>query len=264
MCKQSKVMRLWLISNLPLLAANGLMNGSRAGIYGIAIVAAGIAIVSLKYKLGPNQTRVIGTMVTASLVIAIGATYWFADALMMWKLRSENTGDNLNSRVVKTAQQSVDIAINQIGLFGYGMGVTLPVTAQLRNALGLAKPKKTPPSMDHEMMQLVVELGLFGSLAWYALRLLVLMYGIRLFRDSAPTELRAIFLVSILVQIPYFYSSVVINHTANILLWGFIGLSFIPALQPTVIRRLHAVPNPMNIASTEPTSPFRRRGSKVR
>jgi hypothetical protein len=262
MCKQNKLMRLWLMGNLPLLAANGLMNGSRAGIYGIGFVAVGFAIVSLKYKLGPNQTRVIGTMVTAGIVVALGATYWFADALLMWKTRSEHSGDNLNSRVIETAQASVDIAINQVGVFGYGMGVTLPATAQLRNALGLAQPKKRPPSMDHEMMQLVVELGLIGAVAWYTLRLLVLMHCIRLFRGSAPTELRAIFLAGILVQIPYFYASVVINHTANILIWGFIGLSFIPALQPTVTRRHHAVPTPMNIASARDLASPQRRGSK--
>jgi hypothetical protein len=30
---------------------------------------------------------------------------------------------------------------------------------------------------------------------------------------------------------------VVLNHTANFLLWGFIGLTFIPGLRATVQRR---------------------------
>jgi hypothetical protein len=264
MCRQSKLMRLWLMGNLPLLAANALMNGSRSGVYGIAMVAGGFAIVSLSYKLGPNQKKVIGTMITAGIIVAVGASFWFADSLAMFQARAKYGSDNIEDRVFKTAEQSLDIALNHVGPFGYGMGVTMPVTSQLRRAFGLAAPKKRPPLMDHELMQMVVELGLIGVLAWYGLRLVVLLHGIHVFRISPPTELRAIVLASILVQIPYFYASVVLNHTANILIWGFIGLSFIPALQPTVLRRHHFVAPPvLKPGPNPPPIPFRR-GSKVR
>lgn len=264
MCQQSKVMRLWLMGNLPLLAANALMNGSRAGVYGIAMIAISFILVSFSFKLGPNQNRVIGNMITAGIIIIVGASFWFADALMMFQARSRNAGDSIEDRVIKTAEQSLDIALNQVGLIGYGMGVTMPVTSQLRSAFGLEQPKKRPPLMDHEMMQLVVELGLIGAIGWYALRLVVLLHGIQVFRSSAPTELRAIVLAGILVQIPYFYASVVLNHTANILIWGFIGLSFIPALQPTVYRRHQVTTSPLTQPVSGPLPPSIRRGSKVR
>ena len=264
MCQQSKLMRLWLMGNLPLLAANAFMNGSRAGVYGIAMVVVGFVLVSLSYKLGPNQNRVIGNLVTAGVIMVVGAAFWFADALMMFQARSRNAGDTIEDRVIKTAEQSIDIAFNQVGLVGFGMGVTMPVTSQLRSAFGLPPPDRRPPLMDHEMMQMVVELGLIGALAWYALRFVVLLHGIQVFRSSAPTEIRAIVLGGILVQIPYFYASVVLNHTANILIWGFIGLSFIPALQPMLYRRHHAQAPPLTQPNQGPLSPSIRRGSKVR
>jgi hypothetical protein len=110
------------------------------------------------------------------------------------------------------------------------------------------------------MTQVVVELGLICALAWYGMRLLVLAFSFRMFKQCRDDELRPLILVSFLVQLPYFYLSAVLNHTANFLLWGFIGITLLPSLQPAVQRR--AMPGTPSQPMPSATPPTRPRGSK--
>lgn len=260
MCDQPKWKRLWLMGNLPLLLANGFMGGSRSAIYGIIVVAAGYLATATIYKLGPNQKKVFTTLIIGGAISVTAAAIWSADALLMWKNRVKHSEDNIQSRVIDTAKVSFGIVFNEVGIMGYGLGTTLPVSGQMRNRLQIPPPAKKPPAMDHEMMQIMVELGLVSALAWYGLRIVLLMHSITLFKASAPSGLRAIYLGGIFIQVLHLYMSVVLNHTASILTWGWIGICFIPALQPAVMRR-HPVAAP-RVASPH-SNPFRR-GSKVR
>jgi hypothetical protein len=76
-----------------------------------------------------------------------------------------------------------------------------------------------------------VELGLFCGSAWYLMRMLVFGLSYSQFKKTKNELLRPIIFVFLLVQIPHFYCSVVLNHTASFLLWGAIGITFIPALE---------------------------------
>jgi hypothetical protein len=259
LAKQSKIMRAWLLLNLPLLVANGLMGGSRSAIYGIALIIGGVLFFSSTYKLGSNL-KALANLGVAGAVVALGAAYFFSDALLMWSTRAQISGDNVQSRVIDQAQVAIELAFSETAITGYGLGTTMPVTSQLRNVLSIPPPEDKPPAMDHEMTQVVVELGLICALAWYGMRLLVLAFSFRMFKQCRDDELRPLILVSFLVQIPYFYLSAVLNHTANFLLWGFIGITLLPSLQPAVQRRaMPGTPSPPMPSATPPTRP---RGSK--
>lgn len=232
----SKIKRTWLLFNLPLLVANGLMGGSRSAIYGMVMVIGGLILFSTTYRLGSNA-KALANLALAGLVVAIGGSYFFYDAFVMWSTRKEVSGDTVQTRVVDQAKIASEMAFETVGMAGFGIGTSMPVTQQLRNAFGIPKPRRPPPPMDHELTQVVVEMGLFCAGLWYTLRLLILGLSFRYFKQCRDDELRPLILVCFLLQLPYFYLSVVLNHTANFLLWGFIGITLIPSLGPTVFRR---------------------------
>ena len=241
-CKQSKFLRLWLMFNLPLLLANGFMGGSRSAVYSTVIVAVGFALASTTVKMG-STLKILATLGVGAAAVAFGATYYFKEATTMWTARATNADDNVQTRVIDAAKYAAELAFDTVGLNGFGMGTTMPVTAQLRNTLRIAKPERPPPLMDHELMQVVVELGLLCAMAWTAVRLITMHQSFVMFKDCRDEDLRPFVLAGFLVQIPYLYLSVVLNHTANFLLWGFIGLTFIPGLRATVQRRSGVSPS---------------------
>ena len=136
----------------------------------------------------------------------------------------------------------LELITNENGVATLGRnGIVLMV---LRHAPGLkhAGPREaglfhTAILFDTEPGQIFAELGLFGFLAWYGLRFYIWIALWTSFRRSPPGILKTISLSAFLVYGPYMIMSVVLNHTANILLWALVGLSFTCRLQPTVQRR---------------------------
>lgn len=255
LARQTHLKRVWLMLNLPLLVANGLMGGSRSSIYALVLVIGGILFFSTTHKMGSN-VKFLANLGAALVVVGIGAVYFFADAVTMWSTRASISGDNIQTRVIDQAKVATEIALSDMAITGYGLGTSMPAVAQMRGILSVPPPKDKPPPMDHEMTQIVVELGLICAAAWYGMRLLVLLFSYRMFKECRDDDLRPLILVTVLLQVPYFYLSVVLNHTANFMFWGFVGLALIPSLQPTVMRRHLAG------ADTAPAAAVRPRGSK--
>jgi hypothetical protein len=54
---------------------------------------------------------------------------------------------------------------------------------------------------------------------------------------SPPGLVRVMCLTTFLISIPHFFMSLVLNHTANILISAMTGLSLIPFLQNRVVMR---------------------------
>jgi hypothetical protein len=79
---------------------------------------------------------------------------------------------------------------------------------------------------DQELPQVYVELGPLCFFAWYIIRLIILGWLIRVFINTPSDLLKKISLACILIYLPHFFLSLVLNHTAGILMFGFIGLSY--------------------------------------
>ena len=124
------------------------------------------------------------------------------------------------------------MAAQQSGVFGYGIGMTHPALERLRKVLNIPKPRETAPTYDAELGQVLVELGMIGWLAWYLMRVVILFHCIGLFLRVEAGIYRSILLTGILIQALHFFTSLVLNHTANILFFACFGLCLIPTLYP--------------------------------
>ena len=224
-----------LLLDLPLLVGNGFMGGSRASLFAVAFVVVGFILAGVFTRITLNKS-VILIMGVGSLVAVFAASIIFASSMQAWVSRATNS-DTLQQRVVDHPFGTLDTAIKENGLVGYGIGMTHPAVDRLRNVLEIPRPAKVPPTYDSEMGQVVVEVGFLGFFAWYALRFMVLYQSFDSFKNCRPGSLRTLLLAAFLLQIPYLMFSVVLNHFANFMVWACYGLTLIPRLESTVRRR---------------------------
>jgi hypothetical protein len=77
-------------------------------------------------------------------------------------------------------------------------------------------------------------------MGWYFMRvaLIVILFGA--YGKCPPGPVKPFILAAALISVPFLLLSVVLNHTANILLWSLIGLGMIPFLEPAKVRRTMA------------------------
>jgi hypothetical protein len=221
---------------LPMLAANSFMGGSRAAVITAGFVVLGFLVASFSAGFTTSK-QLKGTLIVGALVCMAGVMFFFSDAVKLWAARRSNADDNVASRVVNMPLEALEQGFKEAGLSGYGIGLTQGASASMRKVLGLPAPRKLPPVFDTEPGQIFAELGFFGFLAWYGLRFYIWVALWISFRRSPPGILKTISLSAFLVYGPYIIMSVVLNHTASILLWALIGLAFTCRLQPTVQRR---------------------------
>jgi hypothetical protein len=221
---------------LPMLAGNALMSGSRAAVITQGFVVAGFLFAAMGGKLGTSK-NFLAILGVGLLICFAGGIYVFADAWSQWSTRFKYAGDSVQERVFGQAADALTQAMNEAGVTGYGIGSTHAVTDAMRRIFQIPAPKKKAPFFDNELGQVLAELGFVGFMAWYVLRTAVLVALWGSFLRSPPGILKSISLAAFLLYGPYMVMSLVVNHTANILLWALIGLAFTCRLQPTVQRR---------------------------
>jgi Na+-transporting methylmalonyl-CoA/oxaloacetate decarboxylase gamma subunit len=222
----------WLLMliSLPLLAGNALMGGSRSSVLALALVAGGFALARVAGRVGSSRNYL--TVLGAAVVFAVGAIFVvFTEAWSHWALRYQVAGDTVKSRVVEHPVEALVAAWEQSGFVGYGIGATHPATDAIRTRLHLPMTQRPAPVFDSESAQVLVEVGLVGFIAWYALRLLLVWLTWKAFLRAPPGPFRVIALASVLVAVPHLLMSVVFNHTANFLVFGLTGAALVPLLE---------------------------------
>lgn len=232
----------WLLiwGCLPLILGNALMGGSRGSIFTIGFVVAGFTLAALSGKLGTNKNyaaMLIGGMV----ICAAGGVYVFSDAMEHWNTRYKSgqaTGETVAFRAMQMPLDAMKMTLNESAFNGYGIGATHPAPEAIRRKLRIPPPRRRAPVFDTELGQVLAELGIFGWLGWYVMRfaLILTMFRAYIMCPAGPT--RPLILAALLLSIPHLVISVVLNHTANILLWSMMGFGMIPFLEPAKIRRL--------------------------
>jgi hypothetical protein len=225
---------LWIC--VPMLAGNALMSGSRAAVLTQGFVVAGFLLAAVGGKLGTSKNFVV-VLGTSMLVCIVGGIFLFAEAWSQWSTRFKYAGDSVQERVFGQAADALTQAMSEAGVAGYGIGSTHAVTDAIRRTFKFNPPKKKAPFFDNELGQIMAELGFLGFMAWYVMRIAVLVTLWSSFLRSPPGILKSVSLAAFLIYGPYMVMSVVVNHTASILLWALVGLSFTSRLQPTVQRR---------------------------
>lgn len=229
-----KWLLLWVC--LPLLAGNAMMNGSRAVMYVIGLVLVGFTVASVSGKLGTSK-NFTAMLVAGFLVCMAAGAYFFFDAYANYSTRARASGDSLYFRTVEHPLSAIENALVAGGMTGYGIGTTHPATEGIRRALKIPAPHDKPPVYDMEVGQILVEVGVFATLAWYALRIVILLAVWKAYFACQNLWLKPIVLMAALLNLPYLQMGVVYNHTSNLLLFGVTGLAFAAQLEPTVKRR---------------------------
>lgn len=246
-----------LVINLPLLAANAFMGGSRSSIVSCAAIGIGFVMVSAFQRVGSgrNTILVVGSMVALAMMVT---SSYFGEAKEHWMTRMGSGGSrDLVFRVFGMPAKSLGYALEQSGVFGYGIGMTHPAVERLRGVLGIPRPRESAPVFDVEMAQVWSELGILGFMAWYLLRTIFLVHSFSAFLRVPPSPLRSLILAGTLIQAGHFLLSVVLNHTANFLVFAFYGLALIPSLHPAITRKAAPRRQPAAGPPTAPPEPLR-------
>lgn len=112
------------------------------------------------------------------------------------------------------------------GFDSYGIGATHPAIPVLRNALQLYSGEALPPS-EGEMGRVVMEIGIFGFILWYALRLYLIISLLGMFLKLKTPFLRNLALAVFLFHAINFTGQLIFNTTFGVYYWFFSGFIFL-------------------------------------
>lgn len=221
------------IGSFVLLAITAFMTGSRTMVFSAVLLVAGYFLI-----LGLTGFRSFNRSLKSLLVptvLALAVVTWrFMSAVDSFTLRVTQTSD-LSGRISSMFLEPIRFASLK-GIDGYGAGSTFQANAIVRNLLDLPSGEQIPVFFEAEMGRVTLELGLFGFLLWYGLRMALLFaMGQTFFKLKRPL-LRQLALSLFLHQAIIFTGLVVFNHTANLYYWflnGFILL--LPQLEQQAI-----------------------------
>lgn len=227
----------WILAGviLPLLAVNGMMGGSRASIYTGAFVVVGMALPAFAGKIGVG-TSFKKILVSSLLAGFVMISYWFYEAFFYMSTRTRVAEDTLYERTLGHIETAISVAIEKGGFFGFGLGLTHPATSSLMNFLGVS-PKVKPFGVEAEAGNVWMDAGFVGFVAWYSLRILLIWLCWRQYGLARSPFQKSMALAALLLSGPYLAMQVMINHTANILLFACYGLAMLPSLEPLVLMR---------------------------
>lgn len=232
--KQTKIWQAILTINLALLFGNGLMGGSRTCVATMGLILIVYSFSTFGRPLGTSKhpTVLIGAAIGG--VIAGGA-YGFYTAWIYWSARLYGASDSIRSRVVDHTAHAMASALRDGGLFGYGMGTAHPAGEQIRKALTSNRQLVATPTYDHEMGQILVELGVVGFIAWYSIRFIMVLGLWDAFKNTKSGIVRSMLLgIVVLSLVHLYFLQVVYNHTAAVLICAGYGFALIPTLRPTI------------------------------
>lgn len=250
---QTPYRRTLIYAVIPLLLGNVLMSGSRAAALTCLLTIIGFVANKMGALSSVGRWRAMKVTVGLSLAGTVMLVYGFSNAADKLYARSVGSSDSVQIRLLDMPLEHLSRAWEAGGLTGCGVGVTNPVTIALRNRLGIPEPERLPGAYDMEVGSVFAEIGLTGFFSWYMFRGLVLYSLWLALRRCKDEELRPYLLVTLLVSLPFFLQSLVLNHVACVLFWGLTGLSL------TVVRFTCAASQPVSLSNQEGMSTNRRR-----
>jgi hypothetical protein len=230
--KLNKVWMAILMGGQALLMGNMFMTGSRGPVFSGVIVFAGFLIFNQLAR-AREVRKALTMLLMTGVVCAVASAYWFGDALDAFWLRA-TTSDSASERMVGPLLEPL-LFLTDPEVLGYGAGATHPGGAGLRARFGLTEPTVTPPEAESETVRVMLELGVFGFLVWYGLKLYLIL---ALWRTRVQTRnpfLKNLALAAFLVHAILFTGATYLNHTAHVYFWFMAGFIFLlPRLDSNV------------------------------
>jgi hypothetical protein len=208
------------------------MTGARGLLLFEVLFLAGYACI-----IGLNQpslaARWTKQIILPAIIIYGAVSTFFRSAIDAFFTRSANSSPETFFDRALSAFAEPFQATSLKGLDGYGTGSTHQAVSALRQVLNLRTGELPPPS-EGETGRVVLELGPFGFLFWYGLRLVLIFSLWQVFLKLKKPFLRQLALVGFLFQAIQITGPVVFNNTFSLYYWVFSGLIF---LLPQLERR---------------------------
>jgi len=222
--KLNKVWMAVLMGAQALLMGNMLMTGSRGPVFSGVIVFAGFLIFNQLAR-AREVRRAFAMLLLTGVVCAVASMYWFSEALDAFWLRA-STSDSASERMAGPLLEPLQI-LSDPEFLGDGAGATHPGGTGLRARFGLPDASVAPPEAENETVRVMFELGVFGFLVWYALKLYLILALWRTRVQVRDPFLKNLALAAFLVHAILSTGTTVLNHTAHIYFWFMAGFIFL-------------------------------------
>jgi hypothetical protein len=221
MTEKGKRSRLMLYGVLTLIVANLLMTGSRGPFLMLGAAVPMFFALAWRFR-GVGGRRVVVMAGVGLPLVALLTSSLFPEAQGAFVERVQGT-DDLSRRLAGMLSGPVS-ALDEAGLFGYGIGST----HQARRFLMPGEiSDRLPPPAENEWERIILEVGPLGFALVLLTRVLVALQLWVAYRASQGSELRtyvATALVFSLISIP---TNLVFNHTASAFYWFMAGFGLI-------------------------------------
>ena len=222
--KQSKWWALASLGEMLLLIINSFMSGSRSVVLAYVIIL-GLYIATKIFSNSSSNIRFLKQVMVAGIVIAIAASIWFRPAIDAFLLRTTSNQD-LSNRVVLSLTEPYNF-MKYKEIDGYGTGATHQGSRALRNSLGLPNGESIPTYYEEEMGRVALELGPFGFILWYVLRISIVIDLGRLFWKLKIPFLQDLALIAFLLHLIQLRAQLVFHHTFSPYYWLLSGFIFL-------------------------------------
>ena len=221
--QQTKIWRIITIAEALLVIGTSFMTGARSLLlFEILFLLGHFCLLCLNNPsiVLRSIKKFIVPVVLACAIVPI----FFSRAIEAFLNRANNS-DNLNNRVFSAFDEPGE-AMQFKGFDSYGIGATHQAIPVLRNALQLPLGEVTPPA-EGEMGRIVLEIGPFGFLLWYGLRLILIVSLLSIFLRLKAPFLRDLAFAAFLFHAINFTNQMVFNNTFAIYYWLFSGFIFL-------------------------------------
>lgn len=220
---QTKIWGLLTLLEVLLLAGTSFMTGARGLLLFETLFLVGYFC--LLWLTKPSiAVRSTKQFILPIVLITAIVPIFFNKAIEAFSKRA-TTSDNLTDRVFSAFSEPGQ-AMQWKGFDSYGIGATHQAISTLRSVLQLSLGESPPPS-EGEMGRIVLEIGPFGFVIWYGLRLILIFSLLGVFLKLKTPFLRNLALAAFLLHAISLTAQLVFNNTLAIYYWFFSGFIFL-------------------------------------
>ncbi|MEA5503449.1 hypothetical protein VB735_10070 [Halotia wernerae UHCC 0503] len=220
----------WLtIIELLLVTGTSFMTGSRAVVFYEALFLISYALILLLTQ-PKHAIRNIQKFILPIVIVAVLVPTYFSKSINLFSERSTANSTEMVTRIWQPFTEPFS-TLNQIIesklIDSYGTGATHQATPKLRKFLNLPKGDTVPASGEIEAPRLILEIGAFGFILWYSIRIALIVSLFLTFRKLRDPFLQQLALSAFLFNAIQIIVPVVFNPTMGIYYWILGGFIFL-------------------------------------
>ncbi|MFM6022402.1 MAG: hypothetical protein ACKPER_05690, partial [Dolichospermum sp.] len=169
--------------------------------------------------------RITRKFILPVFLIASVVPVFFQKALESFFIRANQDSSNFSQRTFSVFDEPT-LYMQFKGFDSYGIGATNNSVRGLRNVLHIYSGEVPPPN-ENEMGRIMLEIGPFGFILWYILRLILIISLLRVFLKLKTPFLRNLALAAFLFHVTNFTLLMVFNYILGVYYWFFAGFIFL-------------------------------------